>query len=127
VTATARTRGPVLAVLPMIQRQARRIASGILLGGLALVLLENLVRSPGQFVSVLLLGITLGSIYALVALGFALGGTLGVGTVALLMGWESFLRITSPVPITSCQRASTSPRSREPLRIASSTSRCAPA
>jgi branched-chain amino acid transport system permease protein len=72
VTATARTRGPVLAVLPMIQRQARRIASSILLGGLALVLLENLVRSPGQFVSVLLLGITLGSIYALVALGYTL-------------------------------------------------------
>ena len=72
MTATARTRGPVLAVLPMIQRQARRIASGILLGGLALVLLENLVRSPGQFVSVLLLGITLGSIYALVALGYTL-------------------------------------------------------
>jgi branched-chain amino acid transport system permease protein len=56
----------------MIQRQARRIASSILLGGLALVLLENLVRSPGQFVSVLLLGITLGSIYALVALGYTL-------------------------------------------------------
>jgi branched-chain amino acid transport system permease protein len=72
VTATTRTRGPVLAVAPTIKKQANRIASGILLAGLALVLLENLIKAPGQFVSVVLLGITIGSIYALVALGYTL-------------------------------------------------------
>jgi branched-chain amino acid transport system permease protein len=72
VTATARRRGPVLAVLPMIQRQASRISATILLAAVAAVLLENLIKEPQQFISVLLLGITLGSIYALVALGYTL-------------------------------------------------------
>ena len=39
----------------------------------------------------------------------------------------SSARITSPVPTTSCQRASTSPRRSEPLRSALSTSRSASA
>jgi branched-chain amino acid transport system permease protein len=72
MTAETQARRPVLAVLPAIQKQANRIASLILLAAVAAVLLENLIKSPKQFVSVLLLGITLGSIYALVALGYTL-------------------------------------------------------
>ena len=72
-TGATTTRRPLLATLPRFSKQVNRVAhmgrgwacsrcgsSG------------NFVSAPGQFVSVLLLGITLGAIYALVALGYTL-------------------------------------------------------
>jgi len=84
-------------VIPAIQRQASRIASGILLAGLAYVLIYNFIKAPGQFVSVLLLGITLGAIFCLVALGY----TLVYGIIELInfahgdvFMWGSMISVT---------------------------------
>jgi len=66
------TRSPRLALLPTISRQARRVSVTILLGLVAVWLGYNLVQSPAQFATVTLTGITVGAIYALVALGYTL-------------------------------------------------------
>ena len=63
---------PVLAALPRITGQLNRIFTILLLGGLAVWLLVNFVKAPDQFLSVTLVGITQGAIYALVALGYTL-------------------------------------------------------
>jgi len=63
---------PVLAALPRITGQLNRIFTILLLGGLAVWLLINFVKAPDQFLSVTLVGITQGAIYALVALGYTL-------------------------------------------------------
>ena len=63
---------PVLAALPRITGQLNRIFTILLLGGLAVWLLINFIKAPDQFLSVTLVGITQGAIYALVALGYTL-------------------------------------------------------
>ena len=63
---------PVLAALPRITGQLNRIFTILLLGGLAVWLLVNFIKAPDQFLSVTLVGITQGAIYALVALGYTL-------------------------------------------------------
>ena len=66
-------RRPILALAPRLRaarrRGARRLSCWRLV---ALWLIENLVREPKQFALVLLSGLTNGSIYALVALGYTL-------------------------------------------------------
>jgi branched-chain amino acid transport system permease protein len=66
------TRRPILALAPRLRGRAIGILGICLLGFVALWLAENLVREPQQFVLVFLAGITNGSIYALVALGYTL-------------------------------------------------------
>ena len=65
-------RRPALAVLPRVKAQVARVFTWTLLGLLVLWLGYNLVKAPDQFTSVLLVGITNGAIYALVALGYTL-------------------------------------------------------
>src|SRR5919202_3510202 len=65
-------RRPALAALPRVTGQLKRVATLALLGLLVLWLGYNLVKAPEQFASVLLIGITNGAIYALVALGYTL-------------------------------------------------------
>ena len=93
-------RKPVLAALPRISQTVRRAGTAVLLAGLVYVLLYNLVKSPEQFVSVTLLGITYGSVYALVALGY----TLVYGIIELInfahgdvFMWGTMLGITVAV------------------------------
>src|SRR4029079_5935371 len=52
--------------------QLNRIFTILLLGGLAVWLRINFIKAPDQFLSVTLVGITQGAIYALVALGYTL-------------------------------------------------------
>ena len=68
----ASDRKPVLAALPAVSILARRVAAAILLGIVAIWLGINLIQDPQQFVSVFLTGVTVGSIYALVAMGYTL-------------------------------------------------------
>jgi branched-chain amino acid transport system permease protein len=65
-------RRPILALAPRLRGRANGAVGILLLGVLALWLIENIVRTPQQFVLVFLAGITNGSIYALVALGYTL-------------------------------------------------------
>ena len=65
-------RRPTLAALPRFSRQVNRVAQWAFVGLFAVWVLGNFLHSPEQFISVLLLGITLGAIYALVALGYTL-------------------------------------------------------
>ena len=71
-TQATAARRPILAALPRFSKQVNRVLTWVLLGLLLVWIVGNLVHAPKQFVSVLLLGITLGSIYALVALGYTL-------------------------------------------------------
>jgi branched-chain amino acid transport system permease protein len=66
------TRRPILALAPRVRGQVVTVLGVILLGIVAFWLIENLVRDPGQFALVFLAGVTNGSIYALVALGYTL-------------------------------------------------------
>jgi branched-chain amino acid transport system permease protein len=63
---------PILALAPRLRGRANGIIGIFLLGVLALWLVENIAREPKQFTLVFLAGITNGSIYALVALGYTL-------------------------------------------------------
>jgi branched-chain amino acid transport system permease protein len=67
-----RTERPVLAALPRLRSRLSLILSLVLLALLALWLLINFVKAPGPFVSVTLQGVTDGSIYALIAIGYTL-------------------------------------------------------
>ena len=93
---------PVLAALPRITGQLNRIFTILLLGGLAIWLLINFIKAPDQFLSVTLVGITQGAIYALVALGY----TLVYGIIELIIvphmnpsPWAKL--ISSMMPYTS--------------------------
>src|SRR3954468_6861691 len=66
------TRRPILALAPRFKGRANSIVGLCLLALLVLWLGENVAREPKQFVLVLLAGITNGSIYALVALGYTI-------------------------------------------------------
>jgi branched-chain amino acid transport system permease protein len=63
---------PVIAVLPRVSQAITTFFTWVIVGGLGLLLIGNLIKTPAQFVSVMLLGITFGAIYALVALGYTL-------------------------------------------------------
>src|SRR5450432_2815643 len=65
-------RRPILALAPRLRGRANGVLGIVLLGFVALWLVENLARAPQQFALVFLAGITNGSIYALVALGYTL-------------------------------------------------------
>ena len=71
-TDTHTARRPVLAVLPRITGLLNRAVTIALLAVLVFWLVVNFVHGPGQFGSVLLIGITNGAMYALVALGYTL-------------------------------------------------------
>jgi branched-chain amino acid transport system permease protein len=65
-------RGPVLAFLPRLRGRVSQYLGIALLAVLGFWLVENFVRTPGAFTSVLLSGLTNGAVYALVALGYTL-------------------------------------------------------
>jgi branched-chain amino acid transport system permease protein len=71
-TETHTARRPVLAVLPRVTGAANRVLTVALLALLVLWLAVNFVQTPSQFGSVALIGLTNGSIYALIALGYTL-------------------------------------------------------
>jgi branched-chain amino acid transport system permease protein len=66
------TRRPILALTPRLAGRANAAVGIFLLVLVAIWLVENLFRTPQQFLLVFLAGITNGSIYALVALGYTL-------------------------------------------------------
>jgi branched-chain amino acid transport system permease protein len=70
--ATSARRPTLLAVLPRLGREVNRAFGLILVALLAVWLIGNIVTAPRQFVSVLLLGLTYGAMYCLVALGYTL-------------------------------------------------------
>jgi branched-chain amino acid transport system permease protein len=65
-------RRPILALAPRLAGRANAAIGIFLLVLVGIWLVENLVRTPQQFLLVFLAGITNGSIYALVALGYTL-------------------------------------------------------
>jgi hypothetical protein len=70
VTTRAQTaRRPMLAALPRFSQQINRVFTWVVVALFGVWIVGNILSAPEQFVSVLLLGITLGAIYALVALG----------------------------------------------------------
>jgi branched-chain amino acid transport system permease protein len=71
-TETHVARRPVLAALPRITGLLTRVIGYGLVALVLIWLAYNFYKTPAQFVSVLLTGITVGSIYALVAMGYTL-------------------------------------------------------
>ena len=69
---TGTARRPILAALPRFSQQISRALTWVVVGLFVIWVVGNFISSPSQFVSVFLLGITLGCIYALVALGYTL-------------------------------------------------------
>jgi branched-chain amino acid transport system permease protein len=65
-------RRPILALAPRFRGRANAIVGLCLLALVGLWLAENIAREPKQFALVFLAGITNGSIYALVALGYTI-------------------------------------------------------
>ena len=65
-------RRPILALAPRLRGRVSAIVGIFLLALVALWLVENIAREPKQFALVFLAGITNGSIYALVALGYTI-------------------------------------------------------
>ena len=65
-------RGPVMAFLPKLRGKVSQVLGITLLVVLGAWLAYNFYLTPGSFTSVLLSGLTNGSIYALVALGYTL-------------------------------------------------------
>jgi branched-chain amino acid transport system permease protein len=73
VTTEAQTaRRPILASLPRFSKQVNRVATWAVIALFVIWIVGNMVHAPGQFLSVFLLGLTLGAIFALVALGYTL-------------------------------------------------------
>jgi branched-chain amino acid transport system permease protein len=62
----------VLAFLPALRGRVSQVLGIFLLGVLGIWLIENFIRTPAQFTSVFLSGLTNGAVYALVALGYTL-------------------------------------------------------
>jgi branched-chain amino acid transport system permease protein len=90
-------RRPMLAALPRFSQQVNRALTWVVVGLFVIWVVGNFVHAPKQFVSVFLLGITLGSIYALVALGY----TLVYGIIELInfahgdvFMWGSMIAVT---------------------------------
>src|SRR5690242_14873091 len=96
-TETHTARRPVLAALPRVTGILNRVMTIALLSLLAFWLAVNFVKSPSQFGAVLLIGITNGSLYALIALGY----TLVYGIIELInfahgdvFMWGSMIAVT---------------------------------
>jgi branched-chain amino acid transport system permease protein len=90
-------RRPILAALPRFSKQLNRAFSIVVVGLFAVWLVGNIVTAPKQFLSVALIGLTLGAIYALVALGY----TLVYGIIELInfahgdvFMWGSMIAVT---------------------------------
>jgi branched-chain amino acid transport system permease protein len=62
----------MLAALPRFSQQINRVFTWVVVALFGVWIVGNILSAPEQFVSVLLLGITLGAIYALIALGYTL-------------------------------------------------------
>ena len=75
----------------------------------------NFINAPKQFISVFLLGITLGCIYALVALGY----TLVYGIIELInfAHGDVFMRMTRRIPIPVSSAACPISSNRVSIRI----------
>jgi branched-chain amino acid transport system permease protein len=71
-TETHTARRPVLAVLPRVTGLINRVLMVALLCLVAFWLTINLIKEPRQFGAVLLIGVTNGALYALIALGYTL-------------------------------------------------------
>ena len=71
-TRATTARRPTLATLPRFSKQINRVASLVVVGLFAVWVVGNILYQPSQVVSVFLLGITLGAMYGLVALGYTL-------------------------------------------------------
>ncbi len=69
---TANEKGPILALVPRLRGRAVSSLGILLLGLVAFWLIANIVSDWRQFVLVFLNGVTNGSIYALVAIGYTL-------------------------------------------------------
>ena len=65
-------RRPMLAALPRFSQQVNRVLTWVVVALFLIWIVGNILSAPEQFISVLLLGISLGAIYALVALGYTL-------------------------------------------------------
>jgi branched-chain amino acid transport system permease protein len=63
---------PVLALVPRLKGRASDVIGLLLLAVVAFWLVENAIHGPRQFALVFLTGVTNGSIYALVAIGYTL-------------------------------------------------------
>jgi branched-chain amino acid transport system permease protein len=94
------TRRPMLAALPRFSQQINRVLTWVVVGLFVVWVVGNFINAPKQFVSVFLLGITLGCIYALVALGY----TLVYGIIELInfahgdvFMWGSMVAVTVSV------------------------------
>ncbi len=94
------SRRPVLAALPRFSQQINRVLTWVVVGLFVVWVVGNFINAPKQFVSVFLLGITLGCIYALVALGY----TLVYGIIELInfahgdvFMWGSMVAVTVSV------------------------------
>jgi branched-chain amino acid transport system permease protein len=73
VTTRAQTaRRQMLAALPRFSQQVNRVLTWVVVALFLIWIVGNILSAPEQFISVLLLGISLGAIYALVALGYTL-------------------------------------------------------
>jgi branched-chain amino acid transport system permease protein len=90
-------RRPMLAALPRFSQQINRVLTWVVVGLFVIWVVGNFIHAPKQFISVFLLGITLGSIYALVALGY----TLVYGIIELInfahgdvFMWGSMIAVT---------------------------------
>ncbi|MDP9318725.1 MAG: branched-chain amino acid ABC transporter permease [Actinomycetota bacterium] len=93
-------RRPMLAALPRFSQQINRVLTWVVVGLFVVWVVGNFINAPKQFVSVFLLGITLGCIYALVALGY----TLVYGIIELInfahgdvFMWGSMVAVTVSV------------------------------
>src|SRR6185437_12331009 len=71
-TAAASSRRPSLALVPRLRSRAVAVVGVLLLALVAFWLVENAVHDIRQFALVSLNGVTNGSIYALVAIGYTL-------------------------------------------------------
>ena len=71
-TETHTARKPVLAALPRVTGLVNRAFMVALLCLIAFWLAVNLIKAPSQFGAVLLIGLTNGALYALIALGYTL-------------------------------------------------------
>jgi branched-chain amino acid transport system permease protein len=87
----------MLAALPRFSQQVNRVLTWVVVGLFVIWVVGNFIHAPKQFVSVFLLGITLGCIYALVALGY----TLVYGIIELInfahgdvFMWGSMIAVT---------------------------------
>ena len=101
-TESGTTRRPIVAALPRFSQQINRVLTWVVVGVFVVWVVGNFINAPKQFISVFLLGITLGCIYALVALGYTLvygiielinfahGEVFMIGSFVSVSLWQTF-------------------------------------